>query len=215
MSDPISLEDLKDAAIREMRQELEAREKEVAGLTAQKNGAYSERNKLVAALSKLFPASLERHEGADWEDDWRWVVFIDLPTGQASWHIHDSELRQFDHLPNKCGRKWDGHSNEEKYARLAALPIGSIAQALRAESARTWREAAEKNAIRWKIEEEHWNLAERSYREEIANVRNLLARLVGQIQRDSAAYVSLDFKLAREYLENPGFPGDDKPVEKI
>ena len=87
-----------------------------------KNGAYSERNKLVAALSKIFPASLERHEGEVWEDDWRWVVFIDLPTGQVSWHLHDSELRQFDHLPNKCGRKWDGHTNEQKYERLAALP---------------------------------------------------------------------------------------------
>jgi hypothetical protein len=97
--------------------------REVQRLTEQKDGAYSERDQLVAALSRLFPASLERHypEDDDWDDDWRWVVFIDLPTGQASWHIHDSELPMFDHLLRKAGRVWDGHSTEEKYKRLAAM----------------------------------------------------------------------------------------------
>lgn len=90
-------------------------------LESQKNQAYAERNRLVAALSKLFPASLERHEGENWEDDWRWVVYIDLPTGQASWHIHDSELELFQHLERNTGRKWDGHSPEEKYKRLEQL----------------------------------------------------------------------------------------------
>lgn len=92
---------------------------------AAKNRAYSERNKLVAAISKLFPASLERHGESDktWEDDWRWIVFIDLPSGQVSWHIHDSELAQFNHLKRGGvgGRTWDGHTTEEKYARLGAL----------------------------------------------------------------------------------------------
>lgn len=92
-------------------------------LERQKNGAYSERNQLVAALSKMFPASLERHPEEDkaWDDDWRWIVFIDLPTGQASWHIHDSELAMFDHLPRHIGRTWDGHTTDEKYARLASM----------------------------------------------------------------------------------------------
>ncbi len=84
--------------------------------------AYSERNQLVGALSKLFPASLERHPiDEEWEDDWRWIVFIDLPAGQVSWHIHDDELDLFDHLPRSAGRLWDGHGTEEKYSRLAAL----------------------------------------------------------------------------------------------
>lgn len=98
-------------------------ETEVTRLREAKDGAYAERNHLVAALSKLYPASLERHPEEDktWEDDWRWVVFVDLPTGQASWHIHDSELPQFAHLPRHAGRRWDGHTTTEKYARLAAL----------------------------------------------------------------------------------------------
>lgn len=101
---------------------LDAREKQDAA-RAERDGAYSERNQLVAAFSKLFPASLERHVGDPWEDDWRWIVFIDLPTGQATWHIHDTELPRFDHLPRLAGRTWDGHTTEQKYDRLAALQV--------------------------------------------------------------------------------------------
>ena len=91
-------------------------------LREQKDGAYQERDQLVAALSAMFPASLERHpDGEEWDDDWRWIVFIDLPTGQATWHIHDSELPMFDHLPRLAGRTWDGNTTPEKYARLAAI----------------------------------------------------------------------------------------------
>lgn len=95
----------------------------VEELGAQKNGAYLERNKLVAALSKFFPSWLERHpeEDVDWEDDWRWTVFVDGPTGQMTWHIHDSHLGLFDHLPRSVAHRWDGHSTEEKYERLARI----------------------------------------------------------------------------------------------
>jgi hypothetical protein len=97
--------------------------KEARGQQEGKNQAYQERNLLVAALSKLFPAYLGRHIGdEDWDDDWRNIVFISLPTGQVSWHIHDSELGLFEHLKGIIGPGWDGHSTEEKYARLCALP---------------------------------------------------------------------------------------------
>lgn len=92
-------------------------------LEGQKDGAYAERDKLVALISKVFPAHLERHpdEDKEWENDWRWIVMIQLPTGQASWHIHDSELPMFDHLKRESGHSWDGHTTEQKYARLAAI----------------------------------------------------------------------------------------------
>jgi hypothetical protein len=109
-----------------------------------KDFAYWERNQLVAALSKLYPSWLERHpaEDKDWEDDWRWIVFIQLPgrvkvfqknhgipgggfyerkRKQLSWHIHDSEVEYFKHLPVKHSNSWDGHTTEEKYERLATL----------------------------------------------------------------------------------------------
>lgn len=87
-----------------------------------KNQAYTERDQLVAAISKCFPSHLCRHPDSDieWEDDWRWIVCIHLPTGQATWHIHESELPWFSHLERKSNH-WDGHSTEEKYRRLAAL----------------------------------------------------------------------------------------------
>lgn len=85
-----------------------------------KNTAYSERDRLVCAISKIFPSWLERHPLSDttWEDDWRWIVFVQFPTGQASWHIHDSEEIWFDHLERRDGNSWDGHSTAEKYARI-------------------------------------------------------------------------------------------------
>lgn len=89
---------------------------------ASKDHAYDERNRLVAWLASMFPSSLERHPDEDetWEDDWRWIVFIDGPTGQLSWHLHDSHLALFDHVPRFGGRTWDGHTSEEKYGRIAA-----------------------------------------------------------------------------------------------
>jgi hypothetical protein len=113
-------------------------------LSTPKDYAYWERNQLVSALSKLYPAWLERHPADDeeWEDDWRWIVFVTVPgkdkvweslvpssnigyykkqKRQLSWHIHDTELKNFNHLKFKHGNSWDGHDNDEKYRRLATL----------------------------------------------------------------------------------------------
>lgn len=103
----------------------EALSAQVADMRARKDVAYDERNRMVAVLTKLFPASLERHpeEDLEWEDDWRWVVYIDSPAGQLSWHIHDRQVPMFEHLPRFQGRKWDGHTTEDKYKRLAEMPV--------------------------------------------------------------------------------------------
>jgi hypothetical protein len=114
----------------------------VAAQTEAKDSAYKERDQLVAALSKLFPASLERHpQNETWEDDWRWIVFIDLPTGQVSWHIHDSELRDFDHLKRFGERSWDGHTTPEKYARLGALKTDALTEQMAGRVAKAREEA--------------------------------------------------------------------------
>ena len=86
-----------------------------------RNQAYSERNQLLAFLSKIYPSSLERHNENDknWDDDWRWIVFIAFGSKAFSWHVHDSELSLFDHITDERRDKkiftWDGHSTEEKY----------------------------------------------------------------------------------------------------
>lgn len=106
---------------------------EIEELRAAKDAAYLERNRLVAYLAFCWPASLERHpdNDRDWEDDWRWIVFVALPTGQVSWHIHDSHLGLFDHVPQFQGWVWDGHTTEQKYNRLTALTKGITGCSLR------------------------------------------------------------------------------------
>lgn len=91
-------------------------------LRKDKDDVYAERNKLVCALSKLFPASIGKHEESDttWHKEWMNIIYIQLPTGQVSWHIHEDLLPLFAHLENK-NVKWDGHSTEEKYERLLNL----------------------------------------------------------------------------------------------
>lgn len=97
------------------------------GLLAQKDAAYRERDMCVALIAKLAAAQgyrvgMARHEG-EWEDDWRWIVYIDLPTGQVSWHIHDSEREWFDF--QVYPGTWDGHTTDQKYERMAALRAGA------------------------------------------------------------------------------------------
>jgi hypothetical protein len=88
----------------------------------QLDAVYAERNNCVALLALMalrlgLNAGMKLHVGDDWEDDWRNVVFIDLPSGQVSWHIHDSEAQKFYFLGTYDG-EWDGHTTEEKYRRV-------------------------------------------------------------------------------------------------
>lgn len=91
-------------------------------LQMEKDQGYRERNKVVTALSKLFPSCMGKHEESDttWHKEWMNIVYIQLPTGQVSWHLHDSDVPYFAHL-EFSNMKWDGHSTEEKYERLLSL----------------------------------------------------------------------------------------------
>ena len=94
-------------------------------MRAKRDAAYHERNQVVAALAKAFPSGVAQHDPNDekWDADRRTIVLIDLPTGQVSWHFHDSERHLLDGLETYPG-KWDGHDTPEKYRRLNALPVG-------------------------------------------------------------------------------------------
>lgn len=77
------------------------------------DSVYRERMHLVAFLSAMFPSYINR-EDPEWP-----VILIDLPTGQVSWHFNaenDGDL--FKLLPVGPEIIWDGHTTEEKYARL-------------------------------------------------------------------------------------------------
>ena len=98
-------------------------------LKKQKDQAYSERNKILAAFVwTLFRTNkystltigLAKHpkEDKSWQDDWRNILVIETPEGQLTWHFHDSEMYLFEGLPYLHNYKWDGHSTEIKYERL-------------------------------------------------------------------------------------------------
>lgn len=74
---------------------------------AEKEGNYDKRNVLIyAALSTATDEGLPAGVRLDPnEPEWP-VVFIELPTGQVSWHVPQHTT------------PWDGHSTEEKYRRL-------------------------------------------------------------------------------------------------
>ncbi len=93
-------------------------------LKIRKDGAYLERNKCVVLIANMalalgYNAGRAEHDPNDkeWEDDWRTVVYIDLPSGQISWHFHDSQFDLVAGLPIYDG-VWDGHSTELKYQRV-------------------------------------------------------------------------------------------------
>lgn len=97
-----------------------AREADVEAMRARKNTAYEERNRVVAALARLFPSGLKRTDIPGWDAEWHGCVYIDTPAGQLSWHFHDNQAHLFDGLPPYSG-EWDGHDTPEKYRRLAAV----------------------------------------------------------------------------------------------
>jgi hypothetical protein len=90
-----------------------------AELVKSRDGAYTERNLLVALLSTLFPSGKAKTAIEGWDKSWHGCVYIDFPWGQASWHFHDSEAHLFAHLPPYQGQ-WDGHTTEQKYDSIRA-----------------------------------------------------------------------------------------------
>lgn len=90
---------------------------------AQKDAAYTERNKLVCALSKIYPAWLERHPDTDvtWEDDWRWIVFIKIPTRKP---IIFGDMRLS--LPEKSCFEENSILGREVRQMIAELPLPEV-----------------------------------------------------------------------------------------
>jgi hypothetical protein len=88
-------------------------------LLESKDAAYEERNRVVALLAAMFPSVRTRTAIEGWSEDWHGCIYITLPTGQASWHYHDSHAHLFAHVPEGAAI-WDGHTTPEKYERVAA-----------------------------------------------------------------------------------------------
>jgi len=92
----------------------------VRRIEAEKDEAYRQRNVLVAALSRIFPSGIRPTNIDGWSADWHGCVYIDLPTGQISYHYHDSQAHLFAELPPYT-KAWDGHDKETVERRLASV----------------------------------------------------------------------------------------------
>jgi len=88
--------------------------------TAVLDAAYRERAHLVALLAAWQVSHIGHTDPS--APDWA-VVTIELPTGQACWHIAPADMDLFAHVQptNRICRGWDGHTTEEKYARIDAF----------------------------------------------------------------------------------------------
>jgi hypothetical protein len=85
---------------------------------------YRERAHLVAHLAAVYPSVM----GIDpAEPDWP-VVYIETTAGQLSWHIAPDDLPLFAHVEWSVSAVWDGHTTQQKYARLDVLTRTTAAQ---------------------------------------------------------------------------------------
>ena len=108
----------------ELMSKVRALSAEVISLQERKEIAYAERNQVAVLAAKLashlgYPFGIARHQddGTDW-GDWTHVLFIDLLTGQVSWHLRTSEAAELmlEGFPKYEGT-WDGHTTDDKYER--------------------------------------------------------------------------------------------------
>lgn len=86
---------------------------ESENLIKEKDDIYWERNRLAAILARVFPSYLRMSLTAE---EWS-CVYINLPSGQISFHIPENEIIQFIGLERNAPIEWDGHSDEEKWKR--------------------------------------------------------------------------------------------------
>lgn len=98
----------------------QSQQEPAAEAIAEKDEAYRQRNYLVAALARLYPSGVRNTDIPGWSDDWHGCCFIDLPSGQISYHFHDSHRYLFDGLP-AYETPWDGHDKDAVHARLLAI----------------------------------------------------------------------------------------------
>jgi hypothetical protein len=135
-----------DLLLIDAAEEIDRLRKELVEMERRKDCGYLERNRVVALLAKCFPSGITKTAIDGWSDDWHGCVYIELPTGQVSWHFHDTHAYLFEGLPPYEGT-WDGHVTSEKYRRVAeVVPDSSAAEIERLRRAIVWL-GTEANAL--------------------------------------------------------------------
>lgn len=87
---------------------------------------YRERAHLLALLATAYPAVIATSDPNT--PDWP-VLTVTTPAGQMCWHIDAADAHLFAHVPTADPPAWDGHTTDQKYARLRALTEARAAHA--------------------------------------------------------------------------------------
>lgn len=109
--------------------DVKAENRSILNARMQKDKAYLERNKVVAALATAVirlggKAGLARTKIPGWNPAWHGCVRIQpVDSEQWSWHFHEDHAWVFAHLSQFVG-EWDGHETPEKYRRLHVWATG-------------------------------------------------------------------------------------------
>lgn len=86
----------------------------------EKDAAYLQRNQLVALLARIYPSGIRQTQIDGWSHDWNGCCYIDLPSGQISYHYHDTHSFLFSELP-EYKVAWDGHDKPVVKDRICNL----------------------------------------------------------------------------------------------
>lgn len=92
-------------------------------LQNENDSVYEERTYVVAALSRAFPSGIRATSIPGWNPAWESCVYIDLPSGQISYHYHNRHRSLFQDLP-PYQKPFDGHNKAIVHQRLSALGLG-------------------------------------------------------------------------------------------
>jgi hypothetical protein len=90
------------------------------------NKVYSERNACVA-MAVAMARRLGYRVGMRITIDHNWpIIFIDLPSGQVSWHVSREDfIAYFPNDMDEYGGVYDGHDTNQKYERLVRYATNS------------------------------------------------------------------------------------------
>jgi len=87
--------------------------------------AYAQRDELLVALSKIWPAHLMPTKPtaltAGNDEDWLWSLHLESPHGQLVYPLNNDASALFGHLERLPENTWDGHLAKERSKRLASL----------------------------------------------------------------------------------------------
>jgi len=83
------------------------------GYESKPDEAYLDRNLCVQVIARM-AQKLGYNVGIKENGDWP-ILYIDLPTGQVSWHIPKADIAG---ISPEYHKEWDGHDVEIKRMRL-------------------------------------------------------------------------------------------------